>query len=259
MIQITALPAFSDNYIWLLRDEQHRRCAVVDPGDAAPVERWLDANPAWTLSDILVTHHHHDHTGGVAALKARTGARVYGPATETIPALDTALEDESRLDVLGLELRVLLVPGHTAGHIAYVHDAPDQPLVFSGDTLFAGGCGRLFEGTPEQMHRSLAPLAALTDETLVYCAHEYTLSNLRFAREVEPTNDALATRFAEVTALRNRNAITLPSNLAMERATNPFLRAGETLIKEKMQERAGAVLDSETAVFAAIRAWKDHF
>ena len=259
MIQITALPAFSDNYIWLLQDDASLRCAVVDPGDAAPVEHWLDAHPQWTLSDILVTHHHHDHTGGVAALKARTGARVAGPAGETIPALDLPLEDNAELTSLGLALQVLEVPGHTAGHIAFVHRGAEQPLVFSGDTLFAGGCGRLFEGTAQQMHTSLGRLAGLPDETLVYCAHEYTLSNLRFAREVEPDNAELAQRYAKVQAQRERNEITLPSTVGLEKATNPFLRAGETSVKEKMDQRAGAPLPSEAAVFAAIRAWKDTF
>ncbi|WP_263264348.1 hydroxyacylglutathione hydrolase [Pseudomonas sp. RIT-PI-S] len=259
MIQIDALSAFSDNYIWLLRDPASHRCAVVDPGDADPVQRWLDEHPEWSLTDILVTHHHHDHTGGVAALKARTGARVAGPAGETIPALDQPLEDGARLQVLGLDLRVLLVPGHTAGHIAFAHEAPAQPLLFCGDTLFAGGCGRLFEGTPEQMHASLKRLAALAQDTQVYCAHEYTLSNLRFARAVEPENAALAARFDAVSAQRERHEITLPSTLAMEKATNPFLRVGETSIKEKAEQWAGATLASEAAVFAAIRRWKDKF
>jgi hydroxyacylglutathione hydrolase len=259
MIQISALEAFSDNYIWLLRDDASRRCALVDPGDAAPVERWLDAHPDWSLSHILVTHHHHDHTGGVAALKARTGATVVGPADETIPALDQPVEDGARLDVLGLGLRVIRVPGHTAGHIAFAHEGPGQPLLFSGDTLFAGGCGRLFEGTPEQMHASLSRLAALADDTLVYCAHEYTLSNLRFARAVEPDNAALAERFALVSAQRDNNEITLPSTLAAEKATNPFLRVAETSIKEKAEQHTGMQLPSEAAVFKALRAWKDRF
>jgi hydroxyacylglutathione hydrolase len=259
MILISALPAFSDNYIWLLRDEATQRCAVVDPGDAAPVERWLDHHPGWSLTHILVTHHHHDHTGGVVALKARTGAQVAGPADEAIPGLDHPLADGARLDVLGLELAVIRVPGHTAGHIAFAHQGASQPLLFSGDTLFAGGCGRLFEGTPEQMHASLSRLAGLADDTQVYCAHEYTLSNLRFAREVEPGNPALAERFTQVSAQRANNEITLPSSLALEKATNPFLRAAETSIKEKAQQHAGTPLASEAAVFKALRAWKDRF
>lgn len=259
MIQISALPAFSDNYIWILSDETTRRCAVVDPGDAAPVEHWLDERPDWVLEHILVTHHHHDHTGGVLALKQRTGATVVGPADEAIAGLDQPLVDGDHVDVLGLSLKVLRVPGHTAGHIAFAHQGAEQPLVFSGDTLFAGGCGRLFEGTPEQMHTSLYRLAALADDTQVYCAHEYTLSNLRFAQAVEPGNTALTERLAQVTAKRERNEITLPSTLALEKATNPFLRVSETSIKEKLQEREGLHLTSEAAVFKALRAWKDRF
>jgi hydroxyacylglutathione hydrolase len=259
MIQISALPAFSDNYIWVLSDETNRRCAVVDPGDAAPVERWLDEHPGWVLEHILVTHHHHDHTGGVLALKQRTGAKVVGPADEAISGLDQPLVDGDQLQVLGLGLTVLRVPGHTAGHIAFVHRHAAQPLVFSGDTLFAGGCGRLFEGTPEQMHSSLLKLAALADDTQVYCAHEYTLSNLRFAQAVEPGNKALAERLSQVTAKRERNEITVPNSLALEKATNPFLRVSETSIKEKLQQREGRELTSEAAVFKALRAWKDKF
>ena len=172
MIQIDALSAFNDNYIWLLQDATSRRCAVVDPGDAKPVEAWLAAHPDWRLSDILVTHHHHDHVGGVAALKELTGARVLGPANEKIPARDLALEDGERVEVLGLVFEIFHVPGHTLGHIAYYHPA-ETPLLFCGDTLFAAGCGRLFEGTPAQMHHSLARLAALPANTRVYCTHEY--------------------------------------------------------------------------------------
>lgn len=259
MIQISALPAFSDNYIWVLSDETTRRCAVVDPGEAAPVERWLDDRPGWVLDSILVTHHHHDHTGGVLALKQRTGAKVAGPADEAIPGLDRPLLDGDHVEVLGLSLKVLRVPGHTAGHIAFAHQEAAQPFVFSGDTLFAGGCGRLFEGTPEQMHRSLLKLAALADDTQVYCAHEYTLSNLRFAQAVEPGNKAVAERLAQVSAKRERHEVTVPSSLALEKATNPFLRVSETSIKEKLQQREGTELTSEAAVFKALRAWKDRF
>ena len=163
MIQITALPAFSDNYIWLLQDTDARRCAVVDPGDAAPVQAWLSAHPDWVLSDILITHHHHDHVGGVQALKNATDAKVYGPARETIPAREVALADNDRITVLGLDFDVIDVPGHTSGHIAFYH----QGMLFCGDTLFAAGCGRLFEGTPEQMHSSLTRLASLPEKTQV--------------------------------------------------------------------------------------------
>lgn len=259
MIQIDALPAFSDNYIWLLQDPASRRCAVVDPGDAGPVLEWLAAHPGWQLGDILVTHHHHDHVGGVAALKEASGATVNGPAGERIPVRDRALADGDRLEVLGLAFEVIDVPGHTAGHIAYYHANAERPLLFSGDTLFAGGCGRLFEGTPEQMHHSLSRLAALPDATGVYCAHEYTLSNLRFARAVEPDNAALAARFEAVSALRERGAISLPSRLDEERATNPFLRTDVDAVRQKIDEREGSRERDGSAVFAALRHWKDTF
>lgn len=258
MIQIDALPAFTDNYLWLLQDTASKRCAVVDPGDAAPVRAWLTQHPDWQLTDILVTHHHNDHVGGVAELKQLTGATIYGPAHENIPARDVALDDNATLQVLGLDFQVFAVPGHTLGHIAYYH-AGNAPLLFSGDTLFAGGCGRLFEGTPTQMHHSLQRLAELPENTAVYCAHEYTLSNLRFARAVEPENPHLAQRFADVTRLRDENRITLPSSIGLERLTNPFLRVSEAAVKEKADERAGAVNPSPESVFAALRAWKDKF
>ncbi len=259
MIQIDALPAFNDNYIWLLQDTASKRCAVVDPGDAQPVLDWLAAHGDWQLSDILVTHHHHDHVGGVERLKKSTGARVHGPAAENIPARDTALGDNDSLRVLGLDFQVIAVPGHTLGHIAYYHEQTPAPLLFCGDTLFAAGCGRLFEGTPAQMHASLSRLAALPDTTLVYCTHEYTLSNLRFARAVEPENAQVAQRFDEVTRLRAQDRITLPSNLALEKATNPFLRTSETSVKEKVDERTGRSDLDPTSIFAGLRAWKDTF
>ncbi len=257
MIKIDALPAFTDNYIWLLQDPERRRCAVVDPGDAAPVQAWLAAHADWQLSDILVTHHHHDHIGGVEQLKAATGARVLGPAKENIPARDLALGEGDRVEVLGHTFRVIEVPGHTLGHIAYYQ--AEQHWLFCGDTLFAAGCGRLFEGTAEQMHDSLSRLAALPGQTLVYCTHEYTLSNLRFAQAVEPHNPQVAQRLAEVSAWRESGRISLPSTLSLERATNPFLRSAETSIKEKIDQRDGARNRSASGVFAGLRAWKDNF
>ena len=259
MIQIHALPAFNDNYIWLLQDLSSQQCAVVDPGDAQPVLAWLAQNPEYRLTDILITHHHNDHVGGVVQLKQVTQARVLGPATENIPARDVALADHDRLTVLGLEFAVHAVPGHTLGHIAFYHDDATTPLLFSGDTLFAAGCGRLFEGTPQQMHDSLQRLAGLPDSTSVYCAHEYTLSNLRFAQAVEPENRDIAERLADVTRLRAENRISLPSTLALEKRTNPFLRTHETSVKEKADERSGKQNTSQSAVFACLRAWKDKF
>ncbi|WP_028237840.1 hydroxyacylglutathione hydrolase [Stutzerimonas azotifigens] len=259
MLQIEALPAFTDNYIWLLKDNERRQCVAVDPGDAAPVLAWLDSHPGWRLSDILVTHHHHDHVGGVAALKQATGATVYGPAREKIPARDVALDDGQRIEVLGCRLEVIEVPGHTLGHIAYFHPDHERPWLLCGDTLFAGGCGRLFEGTAEQMHHSLQRLAALPAETRVYCTHEYTQGNLRFARAVEPGNRALAQRAEEVSRLREAGAITLPSDLALERETNPFLRCDLPQVQAAAAAQAGTECDTPLQAFAALRQWKDRF
>lgn len=257
MFQIDALPAFSDNYIWLLQDPATRRCAVVDPGDAAPVLDWLARHAEWQLSDILITHHHPDHVGGVAKLKQASGARVCGPARENIPVRDLALDDGESIEVLGRRFHIYAVPGHTLGHIAY-HQA-EQGWLFCGDTLFAAGCGRLFEGTPEQMHQSLQRLAALPDSTQVYCTHEYTLSNLHFARAVEPHNRAVATRFEQVDRWRATGHISLPSTIALEKATNPFLRCEETSVKQVIDARSGPLPRAPHEVFACLRAWKDQF
>ncbi len=257
MIQIDALPAFNDNYLWLLQEPTSKRCAVVDPGDAAPVLAWLEAPPDWCLSDILITHHHFDHVGGVETLKNATGARVAGPAAEKIPARELDLGDNDTLEVLGLRFQVLAVPGHTLGHIAYYN--AEQQLLFCGDTLFAGGCGRLFEGTPQQMHASLGRLAALPGSTQVYCTHEYTLSNLRFAHAVEPDNPRLSERLAEVTRWREAGRISLPSSIELELATNPFLRTDAPGVIAAAANRAGESLDEASAVFASLRAWKDKF
>lgn len=257
MIKIDALPAFSDNYIWLLQDPEQRRCAVVDPGDAAPVETWLAANPGWQLSDILVTHHHFDHVGGIEQLKATSGARVVGPTNETIPGRDLALGEGDQISVLGHDFQVLEVPGHTLGHIAY-HQA-NQHWLFCGDTLFAGGCGRLFEGTPQQMHASLSRLAALPEQTQVYCTHEYTLSNLRFAATVEPLNTQIAQRLQHVSQWREAGQISLPSSIGLERATNPFLRSAQAEVSATLTARDGIKERSNVEIFAALRAWKDTF
>ncbi len=258
MILIDALPAFTDNYLWLLQDPANQRCAVVDPGDAAPVLAWLAAHPGWQLSDILITHHHPDHVAGVLQLKTQCGARVYGPARETILGRDVALKDGEVIQVLGLDLQVIDVPGHTLGHIAYYH-AASEPLLFCGDTLFAGGCGRIFEGTPAQMHDSLQRLAVLPSNTLIYCTHEYTLSNLRFAQAVEPHNPAIAERLANVSAWRASGRISLPSTLALEHATNPFLRASEPTVKQQVEAHDRCQHADVLAVFTSLRAWKNHF
>jgi len=258
MAAIIPIPAFADNYVWLLREG--RAAVVVDPGDAAPVQAYLDLE-GLELAAIVATHHHGDHVGGIEALVARRQVPVYGPRAETIPARTRALRegDGVVLDELGLELFVLDVPGHTAGHIAYTGRVADAPVLFCGDTLFAAGCGRIFEGTPATMWTSLQKLAALDPATRVFCAHEYTLANLRFAAAVEPANAALAQRQARDSALRDRGQPTVPSTIADELATNPFLRAGEPAVRAAAEGHAGHVLDSDVAVFAALRAWKNGY
>jgi len=211
------------------------------------VLNWLNAHEGWQLTDILVTHHHGDHTGGVKHLKQLTSARVYGPANETIPVCDRPLSGGEVINLLGIEFQIIAVPGHTLGHIAYYHKDTESPLLFCGDTLFAAGCGRIFEGTPKQMYQSLMQLSALADNTVIYCAHEYTLSNLRFAAVAEPDNPHIQKRLAEVIALREQGKISLPSTLVLERQTNPFLRCH--LNPNKIPE----------AVFTDLRAWKDRF
>lgn len=255
-MDLLALPAFSDNYLWLLHDGTH--ALVVDPGDAEPVFAALDQYRL-TLTAILVTHHHGDHVGGVAALREKTGAVVYGPAKERIPEPFVPLSEGDHVQALGVSFRVLDVPGHTAGHIAYVADEFEgAPVLFCGDTLFSGGCGRLFEGTPAQMLTSLDKLAALPEATRVCCAHEYTLSNLRFARAVEPANAHLAEYEAHCMALREAGDPTLPSTIGVERAINPFLRSRLKQITQAVQARSATATD-EAAVFGALREWKNEF
>jgi hydroxyacylglutathione hydrolase len=261
-LTVIPVPAFKDNYLWLI----HRGddAIVVDPGDAPPVERVLQER-GLTLRAILLTHHHADHVGGVKALlAARDGALdVYGPAGEAIVGVDHPLKEGDRIaiEAPAVAFTVLDVPGHTRGHIAYVSvvEGDDAPLLFCGDTLFAAGCGRLFEGTASQMHASLSKLAALPAATKVYCAHEYTLNNLRFAQAVEPDSEALARRVADATSTRARGEPTLPSTIALERATNPFLRAEEPSVRAAAERRAAGASASTVATFAALRQWKDDF
>ena len=221
-MKVVAVPAFADNYLWLVHDEASGETAVVDPGDAAPVLAEA-AKRGWSLTQVWNTHWHPDHTGGNLAIKEATGARLSGPAEENIPGRDVALREGDEVRLGGHAGRVIEVPGHTLGHIALVFD--DERIAFVGDTLFAMGCGRLFEGTPQQMYRSLERLTELPDDTRLYCAHEYTLSNARYARVAEPDNDAIADRLREVEAIRERGEATVPTTIAQERATNPFMRA----------------------------------
>jgi len=254
MLCIHTIPAFEDNYFWLVHDADSTDAWVVDPGAAEPVEKSLAAL-GLRLTGILVTHHHADHTGGVSQLAERHAARVVGPASERIPQIQQTLSDGDEVEIAGARFRVIAVPGHTLDHIAY-HCATDAVL-FCGDTLFAGGCGRMFEGTPAQMQASLARLADLPADTRVYCAHEYTLGNLAFARRVEPENDDLARREADARATRARGEPTVPSTIGLELATNPFLRTGHTRVIAAAARHKGAPVSKAADVFAAIRRWKD--
>ena len=256
-MKLIALHAFSDNYIWLLHNDHH--ALVVDPGDSAPVLTWLEQHPGIELDLILVTHHHADHTGGLTELVARTGAQVAGPALEKMPVSARGLQQDDTLDWHGLTMKVHDVPGHTLGHIAFWLQPADQaPLLFCGDTLFSGGCGRLFEGTPAQMLDSLDRLAALPGDTRVCCTHEYTLSNLKFALAVDPDNQALKSYALACARLREDNQPTLPALLSTERTINPFLRSRSPAIASAVQQRDAAALD-DVARFAALRTWKNEF
>ena len=237
-LEIVAVPAFTDNYIWMVHDADSGETAVVDPGDAAPPLAEADRR-GWTITQVWNTHWHPDHTGGNLAVKAATGCSVSGPAAETIAGRDFALAEGSEIRIGDHPGRVIEIPGHTLGHVA-LHFDQDR-VAFVGDTLFAMGCGRLFEGTAQQMHHSLGRLAALADDTALYCGHEYTLANARFAIHAEPDNAAIAERLAKVEAMRVAGRITLPTSVAEERATNPFVRAGDW------------------AEFARLRAAKDSF
>jgi hydroxyacylglutathione hydrolase len=257
MLEVAPVPAFQDNYIWLIRGANDPDAvAVVDPGDAIPVLRRLAAE-GLTLHAILATHHHADHVGGAARLVAETGAAVYGPRDERLPVACVPLADgdRARLPALGLEFAVLGVPGHTAGHIAF----HGHGALFCGDTLFSAGCGRLFEGTPEQMLASLDAFAGLPDATRVFCGHEYTLANLRFASAVEAGNPDIADYVRKATEMRAAGLPTLPTSIGLEKRVNPFLRSRHENVKLSAERRAGRPLPTPVAVFAEVRSWKDTF
>lgn len=251
------LAAFTDNYIWVLHDGA--RALVVDPGEASGVQAYL-AEHRLTLDTILITHHHGDHTGGVAVLREATGARVIGPVGEPMPEPLQRVSGGQTVEALGLRFVVIDVPGHTAGHIAYyLQEMDGAPLLFCGDTLFSAGCGRLFEGTPAQMLSSLSRLAALPAATRVCCTHEYTLSNLRFAQTVEPDNTALTQYRQWCHTQRANNLPTLPSTIGLEQAINPFLRAHQPSLAVAAQTHNPACGDDPLEVFATLREWKNVF
>lgn len=255
MLSVTPIPALSDNYIWVLRQDTTSRVAVVDPGEADPVIEYLEREQL-QLNSILITHHHHDHTGGLAELIQRYRPRVYGPDNQDIKGIDEHLNEGDECLVMGRQFQVIAVPGHTLDQIAYFA-AGVPPLLFCGDSLFSGGCGRIFEGTPEQMFESLGKLTGLPDETLVFAAHEYTLANLRFAEAVEPDNPYLGDYASECQRLRDLDRPTLPSTMGREALINPFLRTEQASVRQQAASHGEA--KDALSTFATLRAWKDRF
>jgi hydroxyacylglutathione hydrolase len=254
-VSVFPIKAFNDNYIWCLHNKTH--CTVVDPGDAAPVLAYCQDNQL-ILSAIIITHHHWDHTGGIDALLAAfPNIPVYGPQNKNIEQITVRLSqgDAIELAQLGVKFSVIEVPGHTLDHIAYYGDIG----LFCGDTLFSAGCGRLFEGTPQQMYQSLAKLTALPADTAVFCTHEYTMANIAFAETVEPNNQALIDYKQWANKQRKKNAPTLPSNIQRELAVNPFLRCHSPELVTNVSQNMAATLASEQATFASLRSWKDNF
>ena len=255
MLSVTPIPAFGDNYIWLLRQDTSSEICVVDPGDAAPVIELIERE-GLTLSTVLITHHHQDHTGGLPELIERYTPRVIGPDNPKIDGIDERVGSGDEFRVMGRRFEVLEVPGHTLDHIAFF-TAGIPPLLFCGDALFSADYGRLFEGTPEQMHASLNRLAALPDDTLVFAAHEYTLANLRFALAADPHNPDVAQAMEECRHARELDRPTLPSTLGREKRINPFLRVADAGVRQAAAEHGDT--GSDQATFATLRSWKDHF
>ncbi len=253
MISVLPLYAFDDNYIWVIRKDDSPYIAVVDPGDSAPVMEFIERS-GLMLKDILITHHHYDHTGGVSELVEKYGCQVYGPANEKIPAITHKLSENEVIQLAnGVSFQIIDTPGHTKGHICYY----GYDMLFCGDTLFSSGCGRLFEGTPAQMHASLEKIRSLPEQTLIYCAHEYTLANLGFAKIAEPDNADIQARLEQVRQLRTHNEDSVPSSLALEKRVNPFLRYDNAVLKANAEAFCKMALDNAIDVFATVRHWKD--
>ncbi|EWH01216.1 hydroxyacylglutathione hydrolase [Halomonas sp. BC04] len=255
MLSVTPIPAFGDNYIWLMRQDTSPDVCIVDPGDAAPVIKTLERDQL-NLTCVLITHHHHDHVGGLAELIERYSPHVIGPHNPQIAGIDERVGEGDTCRVMGRLFDVMEVPGHTLDHIAFF-TAGIPPLLFCGDTLFSAGCGRLFEGTPEQMHNSLQAIAKLPDDTLVFAAHEYTQANLAFASAADPNNPEVATALHETQRARALDRPTLPSNLGREKRINPFLRCADPAVRAAASQHGDT--DTDQATFATLRAWKDNF
>jgi hydroxyacylglutathione hydrolase len=255
---IYPIPAFEDNYIWLFASGTDKSVCVVDPGDAEPVEAYL-ATHGLQLTEILITHHHADHVGGLRALIDRYAPRVSGPKSSGIKGISNYVAEGDVITVLDTEFSVIEVPGHTLDHIAYYSDNDTHPILFCGDTLFAAGCGRLFEGTPAMMQESLAKLSSLNRDTAVYCTHEYTLANLKFAVAADPKNPELLARVATEQSKRQNNEPTLPSSIAEELATNPFLRCNQPDLQQLIAQKMGSPVSDELETFTQLRRWKDTF
>jgi hydroxyacylglutathione hydrolase len=258
---IHPIPAFSDNYIWLFKDESSNNVCVVDPGEASPVIDYLTANDL-NLTNILITHHHPDHTGGVKELRSKYQIAVYGRENSPFKDTDIKLKEGDEIEVFGLNFKVIEIPGHTLDHIAFFCDSgeeSEQPILFCGDTLFASGCGRIFEGNPDMMYQSLQKLAGLDPTTRVYCGHEYTLANLAFAAAAEPDNPDIQNRIASAQDTREQDLPTLPSTISKELATNPFLRCQIEALQKAAESKTGSAINSPVETFATLRQWKDNF
>jgi hydroxyacylglutathione hydrolase len=261
MLQISPIKAFLDNYIWMVQSESYSGAYLVDPGDGDASQSALD-KAQLDLLGIIITHHHPDHTGGIDTLLKRYSVPVYGPVNAAIPQITHVLRQGDTIEVFDSIFSVLEVPGHTLDHIAYYADGSDngcQPVLFCGDTLFAAGCGRVFEGDPAMMLKSLTALRELPGATQIYCAHEYTMGNLSFAQAVEPYNQDLLRRIDSDQALRDKGIPTVPSIIATELATNPFLRCDQASVQIAVAAKLTQAVCGEADVFAAVRSWKDNF
>lgn len=250
--------AFEDNYIWVFTDQSGKFACVVDPGDAAPVEDYLEIH-GLILKEIIITHHHQDHVGGLPKLIAHYSPRVSGPSGSKTIGINNPVSEGESITVFETDFSVIEVPGHTLDHIAYFSSNSSSPILFCGDTLFAAGCGRLFEGSPAMMVNSLAKLAALPPETAVYCTHEYTLANLRFALAAEPQNIQIKDRVDDEQSKRDKNLPTLPSTIDIELSTNPFLRCDRPELQNNIAKQMNVSVGNTLDTFANLRRWKDNF